>query len=128
MLQARIRSGPVCAIWIGAIALMLALRLLTPAGLMPAFGPTGLIIVVCPDASAAGPATGHHGHHAPKKLHQPCPYAAASALGGLAAAFAPLILAALLFSAALPIGKAFLFIEHRRPGERPPMRGPPVPA
>lgn len=109
------------------LALLIAVRLLTPAGFMPSFDHGAVTIVMCPDAEpgAARMAAHHHGHS--KQLHQPCPYAAASGVGSLAADWAPLI-GVLVLAAALLLGRTFLFIERSRAFERPPLRGPPVPA
>ena len=105
------------------LALLLALRSLAPAGFMPAFENGAVIIVACPDA---GPATAHHHHRSGdrKSQHQPCPYAAASALGP----DWPPLLPAVFFAAALLLGRTFLFAERHSRRERPPLRGPPIPA
>lgn len=109
-----------------ALALLLALRLLSPAGFMPAFERGGVTIVACPDSGAAvAPAHHHSADH--KNAHQPCPYAAASSLGTLAGGWAP-ALALLVFGVALVPGRPFAFIERRRAGERPHPTGPPFPA
>lgn len=110
-----------------ALALILAMRLLTPAGFMPAFDHGAVTIVACPDAEPSiAPMAAHHGGHS-KKLHQPCPYAAASGLGSLVADFGPPI-GLIFFAVALQLGRTFLFIERSRSAERPPSRGPPIPA
>jgi hypothetical protein len=113
-------------LWAAVLALLLGLRLLSPAGFMPAFEHGAVTIVACPDATAQE-ATGHHHHHAPKKLHQPCPYAAASALG-LPIGDVPISAAFLSIGLALLLGRTFLFVERSRLRERPPLRGPPLPA
>lgn len=108
------------------LALLLAVRSLAPAGFMPAFEKGAVAIIICPDAA---PAAAHH-HHGPGDRtgqHQPCPYAAASALGALGADWPPL-LAALFFVAALLLGRPFLFIDRHCGRERPPLRGPPIAA
>lgn len=105
--------------------MMLALRVLTPAGFMPSFDHGAVTIVVCPDANPV-PAMAAHDHGHSKKLHQPCPYASASGLGGLAVDFAPLI-DVLILAVALLLGRTFLFMERSRAHERPPLRGPPLP-
>lgn len=110
--------------------MILALRLLTPAGFMPDFDRGAVTIIACPDADA-GPTvaiTAHHhqhgnGHREP--LHQPCPYASAAPLGLLAAALARLV-DVLILAAALLLGGNFLHIELGRAHERPPLRGPPL--
>jgi hypothetical protein len=113
-------------LWAIVLALLLGLRLLSPAGFMPAFERGAVTIVVCPDADPAGATGGHH-HHAPKKAHQPCPFAAASALV-LPIGDLPLPAAFLAIGLALLLGRTFLFIERSRSRERPPLRGPPLPA
>src|SRR5689334_5269225 len=63
------------------LALLLAVRLLSPAGFMPAFDHGSVTIVACPDVDAPPPPmamSGHH-HHDANKHHQACPYAAAAA-------------------------------------------------
>lgn len=110
------------------LALMLALRLLTPAGFMPAFDRGAVTIVACLDADG-GPSAGavHHHHGGSKAVHETCPYAAAAGLGGLAADFAP-ILALLILAPALLLGRTFQFIERQATRLRPPSRAPPIPA
>lgn len=109
------------------LALLLGLRLLSPAGFMPAFERGAITIVACPDANAVlVPA--HHHHSADHKAgHQPCPYAAASALGTVADGWTTPA-APPAFALALLLGRSFLFVEHRRAGERPHPTGPPLPA
>jgi hypothetical protein len=113
--------------WAALLALLLAVRLLTPAGFMPAFDHGAVTIVACPDAEAGGlTLAGHHDRHS-KKLHQPCPYASGSGVASLAPEFAALA-GVLVLAAALLLGRTFLFLEHSRAYERPPLRGPPLPA
>lgn len=111
-----------CACLIG---LALALRLLSPAGFMPAFEHGSVAIVACPDGGGASPAPHHHDGHADKS-HQPCPYAAASAAGSLAPD-APVVVAIAALAAALLLGRAFLFLERSRSRQRPFPTGPPLP-
>jgi hypothetical protein len=108
-------------------ALLLAVRSLAPAGFMPMFDRGAVTIVACPDTSAAVGATPMHHHGDRKSLHQPCPYASASALGTLGADFTPL-LAVAFFATALLLGRTFLFIDRHAARERPPAIGPPIPA
>jgi hypothetical protein len=109
-------------------ALLLGLRSLAPAGFMPAFDRGSLTIVACPDADAPVASMAHHRHPADHKLqHEPCPYAAASALGALSSDLAPM-LATLLFGALLVVGRPFLLDEPQSRRERPPSRAPPIPA
>jgi hypothetical protein len=111
------------------LALLLGVRSLAPLGFMPAFDHGSVAIVACPDLDAplVSPA-GHHHHSGDHQFaHQPCPYAAASALGALGKDIMPL-LAVLLFGAVLVGGRAFLFVERQGRRERPPSRAPPLPA
>ena len=124
--KAVIRAGK----WLFVLSLLaiFAVRLVTPAGFMPAFDGGSVTIVTCPDAGAVEqPMAGHHHDGHSKKLHQPCPYAAASGLGALAADVEFLV-AVLAFAVALLLGRTFLFLERSRAHERPPLRGPPIPA
>ena len=107
------------------LALLMAVRLLAPAGFMPLFEHRTVTIVSCPDADAGGTMPAHHEHS--KRLHQPCPYASASGLGSIANSFGPLA-GVLILAAALLLGRTFLFLERSRAYERPPLRGPPIPA
>ncbi|HYX45715.1 MAG TPA: DUF2946 family protein [Sphingomicrobium sp.] len=110
--------------WATILALLLALRSLAPAGFMPAFDHGRVTIVACPDAAPVGSMQAHrHGDH--KGLHQPCPYASASALGTCGADGPPL-LAAAFFAAALLLGRRFLFVERQSRRARPPSRAPPT--
>lgn len=108
------------------LALLLALRLLSPAGFMPQFEHGSVTIVACPDFDPPPPPMampGHH-HHDPNKHHQTCPYAA-----GAAAAALPdfAILATLILTAsALLVGQPFRFLERHRPREVPSARAPPL--
>jgi hypothetical protein len=107
------------------LGLMLATRLLVPAGFMPEFGNGTLSIVSCPDAGPA--AGGHYSHHGqPKKTHSPCPYAAGATAASLADADPQLLIA--LFGAALLAWRTFVFLQRSSSRERPPARGPPIPA
>lgn len=90
---------------------------------MPAFDHGAVTIVACPDGAAPG--AKHDHHHSNAKLHQACPYAAASALGGLANE-PPLLAAVLIAGLALLLGRAFAFLDKQRDFERPHSRGPPI--
>lgn len=114
--------------WAALFALLFVLRSLAPAGFMPAFDHGSVTIVACPDADApVVPMAAHHHHPGHKFQHDPCPYAAASALGALGNGLAP-VLATFVFGALLALGRAFLFVERQGRRERPPTRGPPIPA
>lgn len=129
MPQLRTAAAGIRATWALAFAILLALRLLTPAGFMPAFDHGAVTIVVCPDADPPPPPmhmAGHHHQH-PKKLHQSCPYASASALGGLTGEM-PFLAALLAVGLALLLGRTFAFLERHRGHDWPPAIGPPIPA
>jgi hypothetical protein len=117
------------AICAALLALLLAVRLLAPAGFMPAFEHGSVTIVACPDAGpVAEPAPAMHHHHGdPKHEHQPCPYAAASSLGAVGGDFAAIV-DVLIVAAALLLGRSFIFLERANSRERPPTRAPPIPA
>ena len=118
-------SPPIRAFCAALLALLLATRLLSPAGFMPAFEQDSVTIVACPDYEAAAAPMAHH-HHGSKKLHQACPYAAGSAP---AAAQELALLAALLLAGSAPLlGRTFRHADFQRVRERPPLRGPPLPA
>jgi hypothetical protein len=92
---------------------------------MPAFDHGAVTIVACPDAV---PIQAHHHHHGDHKLlHQPCPYASASALGALGPDW-PVLAALAAVALALLLGRASVFVERHNNNERPPLRGPPIPA
>jgi hypothetical protein len=91
---------------------------------MPSFDRGAVTIVACPDYQTAAPMAHHH-HGDPRKLHQPCPYAASSAAGTLADIF-DVFAAITLFGTALLFGRAFRFLERHRTRDRPPLRGPPL--
>jgi hypothetical protein len=107
-----------------ALALLLALRSLAPAGFMPAFDHGMLTIVVCPDAGVQPPAAMHHGHDR-KALHEHCPYAAASGLAAVAALWTTAVIVG-PFAAVLLLGRTVLFVERQGRRNRPPAIGPPL--
>ena len=104
-------------------ALLLALRLLSPAGFMPAFDRGSVTIVACPDAEPALESMPHHHGHA--AVHQSCPYAAASSKGFVGADAAPLIptqLVAFVIAPPEPRSIVLRRLSHLRPF----LRGPPL--
>jgi hypothetical protein len=112
------------------IALLLGLRLLGATGYMPAFEHGSMTIIVCPDADVDAPLAvnvAHHHHGQSKHAHGVCPYASASSLSTLGVDFGALV-GALIFAAALLLGRTFRFLERNRLRERPPSRAPPLPA
>ena len=81
MIFARINKVLCCAV----VLALLALRLITPAGYMPASAGSGLLFELCPDGLpvavlSAISGTGHHHHHhadgddsAAESANDPCP-------------------------------------------------------
>ena len=127
MVRMRARSSSSRFAWAVVLLLLLAVRSLAPAGMMPAFDHGSLMIVACPDADT-GLMTHHHHHPAGHAIaHHPCPYASASALGATGPHWTALLVA-IFFAAALFLCRPFRFIERQREGERPPAIGPPIPA
>jgi len=112
--------------WAVAFALLIAMRLLTPAGFMPEWSGSQPRIILCDDADwqVAAPAH-HHGKTGKAKHRQSCPYAAASAIPFLNA---PVVQIAVLFGPESlgPTGATALDVILQRKVERPPSRGPPV--
>jgi hypothetical protein len=123
-----LQNGPLSKrVTLGAIAaLLLAFRLLSPAGFMPAFDGGSVTIVACPDAEIAPSHAPAH-HHGPTTAHPGCPYAAASSLsfvGGDVALLATAILAGTVIAAAVALAASVHQSRHLRPF----LRGPPFPA
>ncbi len=127
MLPLRTATSLIRAISMVVLALLLGLRVLSPAGFMPAFDHGALTIIDCPDASAEAMPLGAMHHHHDAKDHQPCPYASAPSFGAVGTNVAPLIVF-IEIAAALLLGRTLAFVERDRSGERPPSRGPPLPA
>ena len=133
------------ALLIAALALCLGVRVLTPAGFMPAVERGALTIVVCPDGDGAGLARmavgvpamamphvatsqGHDDHHGNGETpfhHQSCPYAAAASLAGLVGNVA-VVLAVLLIPLLVPRARSLPALRRAAARERPPLRGPPI--
>jgi len=129
MLQMRAASRPIKCAWGALLALLLALRLLGSTGYMPAIEGGKLTIIVCPDADTNAPlalGSGHHHGHA-RHDHNPCPYAAAGALGAIGPDWGPLI-GIIIFGLALLLGRSLPFLDRAPRRERPPAIGPPFPA
>ncbi len=118
---------PVRFAWAMLFALMLATHSLAPFGFMPAFGDGKITIIACPDAtdSLVPMQMDGAGHHKPS--HQSCPFAAVSSLGALGPGWTPLPPVP-FFAAALLLGRTFVRAERQASRERPPVRGPPIPA
>ena len=116
----RLKTIPARSMFAALFALLLGVRLLSPAGFMPSFEHGTVAIVACPDA---GPPLAHHDHHPPKS-EQPCPYAAASAFGTVGDVVAALV-AILTFAFAWTVLST---VQSPGCAQRllPPATGPPI--
>lgn len=126
MPQMRSAFPPIRMLCAGMLALLLALRMLSPAGFMPAFDHGAVSIVACPDYETVPQPMPHHlrNHGAKHDHHQPCPYAAGASVGTAPDLF--LFAATLVFRGTLLVDRKLEFAQARRRHERPPLRGPPV--
>jgi len=130
MLRMRAASTWIRAGCAALLALLLGLRLIGATGYMPAVEQGRLTIIVCPGADANAPlalgmAHHHHGHAGHE--HNPCPYAAAGALGAIGPDWAPL-LGAPVVAVLLLLGRTFVAVERQSTRDRPPAIGPPIAA
>ena len=126
MIPVRQASVMTRALFGAAFAVLIAVRLLSPAGFMPSFDRAAVTIVACPDYDPPAMSPMAHHHHGKSAKHQPCPYAAASGLG-VADDWSFTLAAVLLVGAALLLGRATDYVEGDRRYRRPPLRGPPIP-
>ena len=117
---------------VGLLFCALILRVLVPAGYMPAWSGGTPTLQLCPGSvPAAAPMAGmHHGavkHEAPASPEQPCDFAglAAPVLGS---ADPVLLIAALAFAFALAVSGGALSLPAPPSRLRPPLRAPPLPA
>ncbi|HET6943141.1 MAG TPA: DUF2946 family protein [Sphingomicrobium sp.] len=116
------------ACWALAFAVLVAMRLLTPTGFMPAWGDSQVRIILCDDSGTKIGAATHHGHQGKSdgsKHRQSCPYAAASATPFLTLptiGVTPPLAAASDLLASTQAAR----LEVERKIERPPSRAPPV--
>ena len=127
MTAMRHAHAPTRTAWAMMLGLLLALRLLSPAGFMPAFADGRVTIVACPDTFDAPIAAHHHHGETGQSLHQHCPYASAAGLGALAADFAPL-LGDLIPAATGLVAGTIQQSSHDHRQLRPPTRAPPIPS
>jgi hypothetical protein len=113
--------------WLAAITVLLAARLLSPAGFMPGWKGGGIALQHCD--GVAPPPMAHHGHgrhdQPPPAHHQPCPYAVAAAHAGIAPAQAPAP-ERLLVAAEAPPAVPDPIAQPRQRLEQPRSRGPPI--
>jgi hypothetical protein len=125
MTAVRTASRATRALFGVVLALVLALRLLSPAGFMPSFAAGSVTIVACPDSSVPWTPSVHH-HGDTRAQHQQCPYAAA---GASTAPVDLALLATVLFaSVALLIRRPYGLLRRTRLRDRPPPIGPTLPA
>ncbi len=115
-----------------ALALVLSVKLLVPAGFMLDANAKVLTVTICSGV------TGDHRQTAQLVIPMrgktsgqdagkgdPCPYSALS-MASLSGADGPLLAAALAFILALGFAPAAVVVRERAPHLRPPPRGPPV--
>jgi hypothetical protein len=110
--------------WTALLLALLALRLLAPAGFMPAFDHGAVTIVACPDGAPDAPMLHHSKQH--PKFHQICPYAAAATPAVFELGIAILVGGFLFLSAPL-LGRRYLFLARVEDREPPRLTGPPLP-
>lgn len=114
--------------WMAAFALLIGMRLLTPAGFMPSWSVGQIQISLCDEAGAQVAALAHHGDHnktGKSKHAQPCPFAAAAATPFLTLPAIALALP-LAPSANLERSAYVVRLSRQRKVERPPSRAPPL--
>ena len=113
--------------WAMLLSLVLAMRLVTPSGFMPAFERGQLTIIECPGSGSVpmAPMSGmRHGHG---KTCETCPHATAT--GGGLIDTAPLALAIASFTSAPIIDGHVVSVPYRwGEHEHPPATGPPITA
>lgn len=121
---------PLLAAWIVAAALLM--RVLVPAGFMPAVSGGAIMVQLCSGGSGQhieialpverAPAS-QHDHH--DKLEAPCAFSALSA-STLSGADPALLALALFFILALAVRVTTMPARKATAHLRPPLRGPPV--
>jgi len=79
VIQPRAASAATRAAFAAVLAILMALRLVNPAGFMPAFDHGAVTIVACPDFQPSAARMMHEHHRGSKKVQQHCPYAAGAA-------------------------------------------------
>lgn len=114
--------------WAAVLTLVLALRLLTPAGFMPAFEHGKLTIVECPGSGAVPAMPAMPGmHHDRNQTCQSCPHATATG-AGLVDTGAPALGVASILAAPQLLGHRFVAPARNISHDRPPAIGPPISA
>ncbi len=120
----RAKSIPIRVALALLLAAILAVRSLVPAGYMPKFDRGSVSVIVCPDGGMMGGMPMHHSGD-PKSMHEQCPYAGASALGGMPPQW-PAELATEIPQLLRLLGRTSVRIEFKTAFERPPPIGPPI--
>ena len=121
--------------WTLVLVLILAMRLIAPAGFMPDGSESRFAISICHAGGASAPVATLHiaptdqkGHDTPRKGaaadHQPCGYAAAASLGLIGGDPPTFVPATARAAAFIPVGRWTAPLRQRL-RERPPLRGPP---
>lgn len=111
--------------WAMLLSLVLAMRLVTPTGFMPAFERGRLNIVECPGSGPVPMAPMSGMKHDHGKTCETCPHATAT--GGGLIDVEPAALAIASFVSARLIGGDVVSRSHRAGAhERPPATGPPI--
>jgi hypothetical protein len=108
-------------------AVVLAMRLVTPAGFMPWFDQGRLTVVECPGSGPMPMAPMSGMDDSQKKVCQSCPHGTATGAGLVDAP--PLLAAVESFATVTPRLATLQSLPLRRgEHERPPAIGPPIPA
>ena len=127
MLPMRTATSQLRAAWAMMFALVLAMRLVTPAGFMPAFDQGRLTVVECPGSGPMPMPPMSGMDDSQRKVCQSCPHGTATGAGLVDAQ--PLLIPAASFATVPPRLFTPASIPLRRgEHERPPAIGPPIPA
>lgn len=115
------------AAWAMVLALVLAMRLVTPTGFMPSFSEGRLTVVDCPGSGPTPMMPMSGMDHSQKKICQSCPHATATGAGLVDGQ--PLVPVAASFDAMQHDAAPVLALSlPRGQHDRPPAIGPPIPA
>jgi hypothetical protein len=112
--------------WVAVlIAILLAIRLITPTGFMPTFEHGAVTVIACPEfGSGLGVPNSHKHNGQHEKARPACPYAAASSSASPGIAIA--VAAPVAGASAASVGERSSGFSPRRSRDRPPSRGPPL--
>ena len=127
MLAMRTAPSQFRAAWAVMLALVLAMRLVTPAGFMPSFDQGRLTVVECPGSTSMPMPPMSGMDDSQKKVCQSCPHGTATGAGLVDAQ--PLLAPAENYPTAMPrVGTLWSLPLRSGEHERPPAIGPPIPA